>query len=362
MGGMPSITISFTELAATAIKRGNRGIIALILRDDTIPDVNPFSCASTNDIPNTLCAENQKQIQLAFMGYTSAPQKVISYVITKSAEDYSEALDYFETVKFDYLVVPTVATDEKTADIVSYVKEQRADGKLIKAVLPNTAADCEGIINYTTEKVMIGDTKYSTEEYCARIAGIIAGTPLSIACTYASLNELTDCTRLSKAERNAAVDKGELLVWWDGEKVKTGRGVNSLTTLTATKNTQFQKIKIVDTMDMIANDIRMTAEDNYIGKYANTYDNKCLLLSAIGNYFDQLIVDKIICSYTISIDTDGNRSYLKDCGVDVNSMSDDEIKMANTGSFVYLICKLSIPDAIEDIVLPITIGERQENV
>jgi hypothetical protein len=36
-------------------------------------------------------------------------------------------------------------------------------------------------------------------------------------------------------------------------------------------------------------------------------------------------------------------------------MSDDEIKVANTGSFVYLTAKLSILDAIEDIVLPISI-------
>jgi hypothetical protein len=152
-----------------------------------------------------------------------------------------------------------------------------------------------------------------------------------------------------------AVDAGELIVWWDGEKCKTGRGVNSLVTLTQEKNTQFQKIKIVDAMDMIADDIRMTAEDNYIGKYANSYDNKCLLISAIGNYFDQLVSDSVIDSYTLSIDVEANRSYLKGRGEDVDSMSDDEIKTANTGSYVYLTCTLSMLDAIEDIVLPISI-------
>ena len=167
--------------------------------------------------------------------------------------------------------------------------------------------------------------------------------------------ELTDCTRLTKAQMDAAVDKGELIVWWDGEKVKTARGVNSLVTLTQGKNTQFQKIKIVDTMDMIANDIRMTAEDNYLGKYANSYDNKCLLLSAIGNYFDQLVAQNVLSNYTIEIDIDANRSYLKGKGKDVEAMSDDDIKVANTGSSVFLKATLSILDAIEDIVLPITI-------
>ena len=110
-----------------------------------------------------------------------------------------------------------------------------------------------------------------------------------------------------------------------------------------------ESVKIVDTMDMIANDIRMTAEDNYLGKYANSYDNKCLLLSAIGNYFDQLVAQNVISNYRIEIDIDANRSYLKGKGKDVEAMSDDDIKVANTGSSVFLKATLSILDAIEDI-------------
>lgn len=354
--GMPSITISFTEMAATAVQRGDRGIIAMILKETSLGLIkNPIVCTSAEDVPTSLKKENQEQINLALMGYINAPKKVIAYVIQDSAEDYSEALNYLKTVKFDYLVVPTVETDEQTTAVVSYVKAQRAANKLIKAVLPNTTGDNEGIINYATEEVMVNDKKYITEQYCARIAGIIAGTPLSISCTYAPLSELTDCKRLTKEEMDAAVDAGKFIVWWDGEKVKTARGVNSLTTLTDKKNKQFQKIKVVDVMDMIANDIRMTAEDSYIGKYPNKYDNKCLLISAISNYFDRLITDDVIQSYEIGIDVSANRAYLKDNGENVDSMSDDDIKTANTGSYVFLTCKLSILDAIEDIVLPIAI-------
>ncbi len=354
--GMPSISISFTELAASAIARGDRGIIAMILKD-TVPEGESKAVviSTANDVPTYLSETNKEQIKLALMGYVNAPLRVIAYVIGTEAADYTDALDYFKTVKFDYLVVPTVETDGKTNDIVSYVHAERAENKLIKAVLPNTVADTEGVINFATEKVYANDTEYDTEEYCSRIAGIIAGTPLSISCTYAPLPELTDCTRLSKSEMDDAVDEGKLIVWWDGEKVKTARGVNSLTTLTDSKNTQFQKIKIVDAMDMIANDIRMTAEDNYLGKYANSYDNKCLLLSAIGNYFDQLVADNVLQNYTVEIDVDANRAYLKGKGQNVDTMSDDEIKQANTGTYVYLKATLSILDAIEDIVLPITI-------
>lgn len=351
---MPSITISFTEKAISAVKRGERGIVAMILRDANVPATNPIVCLSNEDVPNTLTEANQKQIKLALMGYVNAPKKVLVYVIGEEA-DYTDALDYFKTVRFDYLVVPTVETDAKTADIVSYVKTQREGGKLIKAVLPNTVADSEGIINFATEKVFVNDEEYDTEEYCARIAGIIAGTPITISCTYAPLAELTDCSRLAKSEMDKAVDDGKLIVWFDGEKVKTARGVNSLTTTTENKGASFKKIKLIDAMDMITDDIRMTAEDNYLGKYANSYDNKCLLISAIGSYFDQLITDGVLESASVAIDIEANRNYLKGKGVNVEAMSDDDIKKANTGSYVYLKATIKILDAIEDIVLPITI-------
>lgn len=353
--GMPSISISFSEIAATAIKRGDRGIIAMILKDTNIPEVNPVVCVSEADIPANLSDDNKEQIRLALRGYVNAPSKVIAYVLNKTVDNYKAALDYLKTIKFNYLVVPSVGTDKKTAEIVSYVKAERTAKKLIKAVLPNTKGDNEAIINYTTEKTFIGDKAYTAEQFCSRIAGIIAGTPLKMSSTYAPLPELTDCTRLTKERMDTAVDGGEFIVWWDGEKVKTGRGVNSLTTLTPEKNTQFQKIKIMDALDMISDDIRRTTEDNYIGKYPNNYDNKCLLMSAIGNYFDELMRLSVIEGYTLEIDIEANRSFLKGRGTDVTKMSDEEIKRANTGSNVFLKVALTMTDAIEDVALNITI-------
>jgi len=352
--GMPSVSITFTEVAATAIKRGERGIIALILKD-SVEEVKAYECTSNEDVPKELTSENQEQIRLALMGYVNMPKKVIAYVIPSASEDYSEAIKYLKTIKFNYLVVPTVETDNKKDDIVSFIKSQRQNDNLVKAVLPNTKADSEGIINYTTKKVYANDKEYTTEEYCSRIAGIIAGTPLAISCTYAPLAELTDCDRLTKEEMDKAVDAGEFIVWHDGEKVKTARGVNSFVTTTSMKNDQFKKIKIVETMDMISDDIRKTTEDSYLGKYPNTYNNKCLLLAAIGNYFDQLILDNVISSASVEIDIEGNKSFLKSKGKDVDSMSQDELKRANTGSNVYLKAELGILDAIEDIKLPISI-------
>lgn len=353
--GMPSVNVSFTEKAIASIKRGDRGIVALILKDGAELTKRQITVTDATDIPTTLSATNKKQIELALVGYQNAPRKIVCYVLAADAENYNDALNYLATEKFDYLAIPTIATDGMEATVGTWIKNQNQNGKKCKVVLPSYAGDDPHIINVGTTTFVSGDTTYTGEQYCARIAGLIAGTPLSISCTYAPLNELTDCERLTKGEMDTAVDAGKFIVFFDCEKVKVGRGVNSFVTTTAEKGDQFKKIKIVECMDMMYDDIVKTAQDNYLGKYPNSYDNKCLLMSAIGAYFDQLKMDNIVSTYTIGIDIEAQKAYLKSKGVEVENMSDDEIKVADTGTKVFMAAKVKILDAIEDIELPITI-------
>lgn len=353
--GMPSVSISFTEVAATAVKRGERGIVAMIVRGAT-SDKNPVEILTASDIPTTFSAENKKQVELALMGYVNSPKKVIVYAIDTEAEDYSEALDWLEVNKFDYLVAPTCSTDGQTTTIASWIKSMRDAGKKVKAVLPETASDAEGVINFATNALEDSDGNiYTAEDYCARIAGIIAGTPLTISCTYAPLTELVNCERLTRNEMDEAVDAGKLIVFHDGEKVKIARGVNSFIKTNGTKGNQFKKIKIVEAMDMINDDIIRTAEDSYLGKYANSYDNKCLLVSAISSYLNSLIKEGILSLGNVEIDIEANRNYLLSKGWDVANMSDDDVKKADTDDKVFLTAAIRILDAIEEITLPISI-------
>lgn len=384
--GAPSIDISFIEKAISAIKRGERGVVMLWVKD-TLPTiaVNPVTVVTESDIPDNLAETTVEQVKLAMIGYTNTPKKVLVYCmgIADNAETvavdagYKKAMEAAETVKFDYLAVPTAETDEKTEDIAAWVKTMRdVKKKKIKAVLPNTPADNEGIINYTTEKNIktetvttkegsktTVDTIYTAEQYCARIAGLIAGTPLTISCTYAPLPELSDCTRLTDIDE--PIDKGEFIIFYDGEKVKVVRGVNSFVTTVDGKGESFKKIKIVEAMDMIGDDISKTAQDNYLGKYANSYSNKCLLLSAVSSYLAQLKRDGIVSSYTVALDAEAIRLYLKSKGLqatldngevkDVDECSDEEIITADTGTSVFLTGNVKILDAIEDIKMPIYI-------
>lgn len=151
---MPNVVITFSEKAAIAIQNGERGIVAMILKEATLPSNVFQTYYSVNDISedDNISEANVEQIKLALKGYQTSPRKVIVYFI-KSGEgsvDYKPALDRLANEKFQYLVIPTVATDSKTEDIVSWIKSEREkNDHMVKAVLPNTKADSEAIINYT---------------------------------------------------------------------------------------------------------------------------------------------------------------------------------------------------------------------
>jgi len=275
----------------------------------------------------------------------------------KDAAELTEALGYFAMQQVDYLAGPADCSEEEAATIAGWIKTQRTNDYTPKAVLPKVKADSEGVVNFTTDEIKADGKTYNTAQYCSRIAGMLAGTPMTISCTYAPLPEVTDIKRLTKVEMDAAIDAGELILYHDGEKVKIGRGVTSLTTLTVDKGEAFKKIKIVETVEMIRTDIRRTAQDSFIGRYPNSYDNKCLLITAIKGYFEQLEAEGILArgKSEVRIDLEAQELHLKAKGMDTSKMSEQEVKEADTGSNVFLWAKISILDAVEDILLGIII-------
>ena len=349
--GMPSINITFRESAST-VKTRKRGIVGLILKD-TVPAKNPVVVSTEADIDalTNISADNIKQLKLAILGADTAPKKVVAFFVATAATDYATALSYFESNQVNYLAIPTVETDEKADSIKTWIAAQRAEGIYTKVVMPNVAADDMAVENYATPSVTDSEGKtYTAEQFCARIAGILASTPLTGSCTFATIPELTACTKLSKADMDAAIDAGKLIIFWDGEKCKIARGVTSLTTITDTI-AAYRKIRVVDIVDTIASDIKKLCEDTYIGKFTNSYDNKMVLIGAIGDYLAEMQNQQILASYSVDLDIDAIKKALND-PID---MTDTEIRQALTGDTVYITASIKIINEIESIVLPITV-------
>lgn len=360
--GLPKINISFITAGIEAVQRSTKGVVALILRG-TGDDPVYFTVYDVTDIPSDVgdasgSTDNYDYIVRALMGYQTPPKKLLVYIMASDATSLTDALDYFEKQQFDYMCAPPDVTTAECTSIVTWIKACHANSNAIyTAVLPNTAADSELVVNYTTTSVTLADgTTLDAAAMCSRIAGLIAGTPMSISCTFAPLSELTDCTRLTVTEGDTAVDAGKFMLVYDGTKVKVGKAVNSFVTTTSDKGSAYQKIKLVELMHMIDQDLRLTAEDSYIGKYPNSYDSKCLLITAIDGYFEQLYNENLVASgWTVGIDVTAVRAWLKSNGTDVSDMTDNEIKVSDTGDEVFLAVTLTLLDAIENITISATI-------
>ena len=206
----------------------------------------------------------------------------------------------------------------------------------------------EGIVEFATDNIKVGAKTYSVCEYCARIAGLLAGLSMTESATYQVLPEVDGIAESETPDDD--IDSGKLILINDGEKVKIARGVNSLHILSGDKTADMKKIKIIEGMDLMRDDIRTTFENNYIG-INNSYDNKIMFVAAVNQYFDSLVRQGVLYDEyenAADIDVNAQREWLAE-KYDISEYTDDQIRKAKTGSFVFLIASVQFVDAIEDL-------------
>lgn len=410
--GLPSISIAFTKRAVQSIAVGAGGIVGIILTDTA--NVGVLVLKDVSDIPAGFSEANKAYIERAFLG---SPKKVIVYTfgsvseyrytevtpesganpkalgyyelnecgeyvvtndttVTEGKTYYSrttetvtttlnDALKYFKINKANYICGMPDLTASQATTIVTWVKGVRANtSNRPVVVVPSTAGDHPAVINFSIvgatsgDCIHVGDTNYTEAEYCSRIAGLLAGLDLTVSATYKPLTEVTAIPEVDSDDVDAAIDAGKLTLYNNGDEIVIARGVNSLTTVTQVYTEDLKKIKIVAIQDLIESDIYSTINKSYIGNYTNSYDNKCLLMVAIGAYLKKLDTSEGGAGYiaegsTMEIDVAAQKTYLESTGVDTSEMDEQAIKEANTGSFVFLVGSVSILDAIEDVTIRI---------
>ncbi len=355
--GAPNINIIFSHAAEDVAALSARGTVALLVKDTA--ETGGHVLRSVKDIPAGLSQENRDYIARAFDGYVEKPSRVLVYVLNSGEEeDIQTGLTWLGTQIFDWMAGAPDCSEEDAGKIVTWIKEQRGQRRIAKAVLPNHEADCYAVVNFAGEELKAGEKSFTAAQYCSRIAGLIAGTPYTHSCTYAPLRELSDCKHLSIEDEGAAVDAGKLVPIHDGVKVKLSRGVTSMTTVEGEGVTEdFKKIKIVEIRDRIEYTLRQLFEDEWVGKYPNTYDNECIFVTAVTSFFSTLEAEGLVRpGWSASYDVSGKRTYLEGKGVDTADLTDDDIKQYDAGSNVFILvdgCK--ILDAIEDAQIRINL-------
>ena len=355
--GLPTLTITFQRAAEDTTSQLRSGVVGVIVRDAEANGV--YQLISPTLIPSELGADNIAHIKGAFEGSDRGqPGKVVLLVIATGTEDTSNleaGLPLLEGVAVDYLAGPPDVTENELAVLTDWVKAQRKAYKPVKLVRPYRSAgsDDMGIIEVDETAMKDKDGAVTATEFCARLAGILAGIPVSMSATNVAIPELTQVTKRSKEEQEAAIQAGKLILIHDGIQAKIARAVNSLTTIPTGGSEDWSKIKIVQGMDTISYYLHSTIDSSYVGRYANTYDNKQLLVAAIQDYLTYLESANVLASGSsfVEVDYEGQLKWLADKKVDTSGMSRQQVLEAQTGSWVFLRCGGRLVDAMEDFTI-----------
>lgn len=345
--GLPQVLINLKKMGSTALARGSKGIVCVLLKELV---EGTHTITKESEIPPSLTNENKEHIKRVLAGN---PKKVI----TIENNTIAKALTTASTMEFNYIIGYETLTDEEIGSIVTWLKDMRDDKHIyVGAVLPTltTAHDYEGIIPIDQEECEIDSVVLTKAQLCAVAVGIIAGCPLQESVTFKEVPILTFAPKYTKTQLDTMIDAGKFIIYDDGRKIKVARGVNSLTTLTGDKTEDMKYIKILETLDLIRNDIKRFCEDNWIGKYANTYDNKMNLVVALEDYLKSLEKDSLldVNKSVINLDTEAIRAYLISKKVEgASDFSGKELLEANTGVSVFIYSNCKPTNAIEDITI-----------
>jgi hypothetical protein len=349
--GLPTININFTSLAISAVERSQRGVVALILKDDTGVFTEKIYNSLTDVVATDWTAPNYQYIKDTFLGL---PSKIIVERIPSASANYNTALAILALKRWNYLAIPGIITADVAA-ISTWLLAQRVLKKTYKAVLPSSASDSEGVINFATSGIVVGANTYADTDYTARIAGILAGLPLTRSSTYYVLPEVTAVT--DSATPDADIDAGKLILIHDGKQVKIARGVNSLVTVVAPKSADWKKIKIMEGHDLIRDDISDTFNDNYVGKVVNSYDNQAIFITAVNAYLRSLRGDVLDpnSDNSMNVDIVAQRAAFEAIGISTTTWSNQKVKESSFQSKVFLAGSLKFLDAAEDLTMAITV-------
>lgn len=344
----PSISIAFKTLATTAIQRSERGTVCLILQD-TKATQKWYTFKTIADVETEKWDKDSiKYINLA-MHYGAF--KILVRVI-QSGEDTSKVLKDLEMRKFNWLAYPK-ASETEDQTVVNWVKQQFGNtgviGKTVKYV--SSFADKTDhvaiveLANGGTYKSIYGD--FTAQEYTVAIAGLIAGMPLNRSADNYTMSDL-------KSVEDCEPKLGKFSLYNDEEVVKVNYGVNSKTTFDSTWKKDTRKIKVVEGMCFIVDDIRDTFKNYWLGKYINDYDNKMNFCSNITKvYFKEMSPNVLNGDYDnkVEIDIEAHKKVIITDGLEVNSMTDLEILQYPTGEDVYLTGDVRFVDTMASLSL-----------
>lgn len=228
---------------------------------------------------------------------------------TVSGQSYQDYLDAIEPYAFNTMVV--ASTDNTINALISGWIESRRDedGVKCQCVLYNTAADYEGTINVKTVP-SVGKNPYTTSarttnnntttvtstssfraecDFVYWVGGAEAGCSVSETIGSKKYDgELILDPLTTKADLEAAISAGHLVVHRNGDDIIVLSDINSLVTTSPVKNSDFKLNQVIRVNDQNANDVARIMATKYYDKFNNNEDTRRFIKADLTALLQQL--------------------------------------------------------------------------
>lgn len=223
---------------------------------------------------------------------------------TATGTDYQNFLDKIESYSFNTL--GCLSTESSIKDLFAQFTKRLRDEMGIKfqTVLYNHKADYEGVINVKNKVLDDGELESSAIYW---VTGASAGCAVNKSNTNKTYDgDFAINVDYKQSQLEQAIDAGEFVFHKVGDEVHVLNDINSFTSVTKDKNSDFQMNQVIRVLDQIANDIAVLFNKQYIGKVQNnasgrisfwndlvTYNKELEKLQALENVVsDEIIVEK----------------------------------------------------------------------
>ncbi|KIL16774.1 phage tail sheath family protein [Bacillus safensis] len=278
------ISENFNVLANYGGQKGNEVTIQVTenVLDSSKRDVVTY--VGTDIVDKQVVTDVKELKQNKYVSFSGEGEVTITAGVTlsggkngvPSVADYTAFLEAAETEYFDVIALPNNTSEQLKATFVAFVKRLRDDqGRKVQGVLPNYAADHEGIINVTSGVVLEDGTEITPAKATAWVAGASAGANFNQSLTFVEYEGAVDTLeRLDNDQVEYRLSQGEFLFTFDARDrtVSVEKDINSLTSYTTEKNKTFGKNKIIRVLDAINNDLTRELKDLIKLRKANGND------------------------------------------------------------------------------------------
>lgn len=189
-----------------------------------------------------------------------------------TVQNHQTFLDKIEAYSINAIGAVSDETGENAVKVnalyAAFVKRMRDEmGVKMQAVLFNTPADYEGVVNV---KNRVTDAGWSAASLVYWVTGVIGGVAVNASALNMIYNgEFAVDTDYTQTQLEAAIDAGEFMLHKVANDVRVLSDINSLVTLSADKNELFQQNQTIRVIDNIANDIATIFNTKYIGQIPN---------------------------------------------------------------------------------------------